>query len=266
MQTDTARSSAPLAVTRVLHILEVLSAAERPMNLTRLSQALSVPKSSLVALLRGLVESEFVIFSEKSYQLGPSAFDLASALTEARRRRHASDIIRVGMRDLNKRSGETVLYAVLNTDDATTMTYIDLVESRNAVRISVTIGDRRGLYYTAGGLVLLSAMPDADVRRYLDSAKLKKLTANTEINKAKLLKAIQQARKDHVSCVSDQVEQGVAGVGALIRDAAGNVLGTLILAAPTARLNENRAKLLSLTLQASQTISRNLGYRGDMGE
>jgi DNA-binding IclR family transcriptional regulator len=261
MRNDTARSNAPLSVTRVLQILDVLSTTEQPINLTRLSQALSVPKSSLVALLRGLVEADFVVFSEKAYQLGPRAFDLGGAMVDARRRRHTSDNIRDAMRDLNKRSGETILYAVLNTDDSTTMSYIDIAESRNAIRISVTIGDRRPLYCTAGGRALLSAMSDAEVHHYLDVAKLKKLTAKTEVNKARLFKAVQLARKEQVACISDELDQGVAGIASLIRDASGTVLGTLILAAPTARIDENRGKLVSLVRQASQAISRNLGYR-----
>ena len=145
MPTDDVRSIAPQSVTRVLQILDVLSAADRPVSLAELSRALNSPKSSLAALLRGLADANFVMASEGSYRLGAGAFGLGSAIVEARRRLQTSDVVRDGMRSLSIRSGETVLFAVPNDDDAGTMTYVDIVESRNAIRFSVKVGDRRPL-------------------------------------------------------------------------------------------------------------------------
>jgi DNA-binding IclR family transcriptional regulator len=53
-------------------------------------------------------------------------------------------MVRDGMRRLAERSGETVLFAVAD-EDGETMTYVDVIESRNAVRFAVSIGDRRPL-------------------------------------------------------------------------------------------------------------------------
>ena len=261
MRKDAVRSIAPQSVTRVLQILDALSTADRPIGLAGLSRALNTPKSSLAALLRGLVDTNFVIFSEGAYRLGASAFGLGSALVEARRRLQTSDIIRDGMRYLNNRSGETVLFAVLNNDDACTMTYVDIVESRNAIRFSVTAGDRRPLYCTAGGRALLSAKSNDEVCRYLETAKLQRLASNTEINKAILLEAVQHAREEHIACTHDEAAEGVTGIASLIRDASGTVLGALVVAAPTTCLEDHGTKLVSLVREASETISRNLGYR-----
>src|SRR3546814_5860945 len=43
-----------------------------------------------------------------------------------------------------------------------TLTYVDLIESRNALRFTVAIGGRRLLYCTAGGRVLLASLPDVE--------------------------------------------------------------------------------------------------------
>jgi DNA-binding IclR family transcriptional regulator len=45
---------------------------------------------------------------------------------------------------LVERSGETVLFSVRDADGAT-MTYVDVIESRNSVRFAVSVGDRRPL-------------------------------------------------------------------------------------------------------------------------
>jgi DNA-binding IclR family transcriptional regulator len=265
MRNDAGRSTAPQSVTRVLQILDALSGADRPLGLAELSRALGTPKSSLAALLRGLVDSQFVIVAEGAYRLGPSAFGLGSALVEARRRFQTSDIIRDGMRHLNARSGETVLFAVADGDDAGTMTYVDMVESRNAIRFSVHVGDRRPLYCTAGGRALLSARTDPDVGRYLDAARLDRLASRTETDRGRLFDAVRRAREEHVARTHDEAAEGVAGIAALIRDASGTVQGALVIAAPTLRLEGSGTRLVGLVREASETISRNLGYRNIAG-
>src|SRR3546814_15189035 len=80
------------------------------------------------------------------------------------------------MRRLAERSGETVLLAVRDKQTAT-LTYVDLIESRNALRFTVAIGDRSPLYCTAGGRVLLASLPGVELRRYLRGLKTESRTA-----------------------------------------------------------------------------------------
>src|SRR3546814_18638408 len=72
-------------------------------TLFRSSRELGAPKSSLAALLRGLVEADFVVLTDNAYRLGPAAYGLGSALLEARRRLQSSDLLREGMRRLAER-------------------------------------------------------------------------------------------------------------------------------------------------------------------
>jgi DNA-binding IclR family transcriptional regulator len=257
---DDRRLNSPQSVTRVIQILEALCASSTPVSLAQLSRGLNAPKSSIAALLRGLADAEFVVASEGSYRLGPNAFGLGSALLEARRHVQSSDLVRDGMRRLVDRSGETVLFAVRDTG-ADTMTYVDVIESRNAVRFALSIGDRRLLYCTAGGRVLLASMPEDDVRRYLERLKPQQLTANTETHKSRLAEAIATARASGVAQTVDQAANGVTGTAAAIRDAAGSVIGALIVAAPSSRLQDQGAELAVLVLEEAATISRSLGHR-----
>jgi DNA-binding IclR family transcriptional regulator len=161
--------SAPQSVARLIHILEALCASAVPVGLAQLSRAIRAPKSSVAALMRGLTEAQIVVTTEAGYRLGPGAFGLGSALMEARRRLQSSDLVRAGMRRLAERSGETVLLAVRDARSGM-MTYVDTIESRNAVRFAVTVGDRRPLYCTAGGRALLAAESDKELRRIFPHA------------------------------------------------------------------------------------------------
>lgn len=247
-------------MTRVIRILEALATSPAPVGLTQLSRMLETPKSSLAALLRGLASEDILVVSDGAYCLGPGAFGLGSALLEARRRLQSSELLRDGMRRLAQASGETALLAVRD-DGADTMTYVDVVESRNAVRFAVSIGDRRPLYCTAGGRALLAAQPERDWRRYLGRLKPARLTARTQIDKRQLAAAIANAGKDGFAQTVDQASDGVAGTAAVIRDATGSVVGALIVAAPTSRLRDRGVRLARLVVQEARAISRNLGHR-----
>lgn len=253
-------SNSPQSVTRVIHILEALCASPTAVSLANLSRELAAPKSSIAALLRGLASADFVIASEGTYRLGPSAFGLASALSEARRRLQSSDLVRDGMRRLLDRSGETVLFAVRDAGGET-LTYVDVIESLSSVRFAASIGARRPLYCTAGGRALLAALPEKELRLYLERLKPKKLTPRTETNKRVLAEAIEAARATGVGQTVEQASDGVTGTAAVIRDGAGTVLGALVVAAPSSRLQDRRAELVGLVLKEANTISRSLGYR-----
>jgi DNA-binding IclR family transcriptional regulator len=257
---DDRRSNSPQSVTRVIHILEALCASPGPISLADLSRALDTPKSSMAALLRGLVVADFVVASEGAYRLGPGAFGLGSALLEARRRLQSSDLVREGMRRLAERSRETVLFAVRDTG-AASMTYVDIIESRNAVRFAVSVGDRRPLYCTAGGRVLLAAESEEELRRYLKRLKPQPLTANTETDKRRLADTINAVREAGVAQTVDQATDGVTGTAAAIRDATGVVIGALIVAAPSSRLQHRVAELARLVFDEAAAISRSLGHR-----
>lgn len=261
---DEGRTAAPQSVTRVMQIIEALCASPDPVSLADLSRALQTPKSSLAALLRGLGDIDFVVASTGAYRLGPGAFGLGSALLEARRRVQSSDLIRDGMRHLAERSGETVLFAVRD-GQSEMLTYVDVVESRNAVRFAVAIGDRRPLYCTAGGRVLLAGGTDDEVKHSLERQRPEKLTTQTETGRRQLIAAIAAARDSGVAQTVDQAADGVTGTAAGIHDASGALLGALVVAAPSSRLHDRRAELARLVMEEAQSISRNLGHRRRQG-
>ncbi|MET0238452.1 MAG: IclR family transcriptional regulator [Sphingobium sp.] len=253
-------STSPQSVTRVIRILEALCAAEGAVTLADLSRLLDTPKSSMAALLRGLVDADFLLASDSSYRLGPGAFGLGSALMEARRRIQSSDFVREGMRRLAERSGETVLFGVRD-EDGRTLTYVDVVESRNAVRFAVSVGDRRPLYCTAGGRMLLATGSEEELARYLAWLRPERMTDRTEVAKKRVAEAVARARTEGAAQTVDEMAEGVTGTASAIYDAAGAVIGALIVAAPSSRLQDRLAALAGLVRDEAKAISRNLGYR-----
>lgn len=253
-------SQSPQSVTRVIRILEALCDSPAPLSLADLSRILASPKSSVAALLRGLADAGFVTTADGTWRLGPGAYGLGSALAVARRRLQSSDLIRDGMARLVERSGETVLFAVAD-GDGETLTYVDVAEGRNSVRFSASVGDRRPLYCTSGGRVLLAAQPEAAVADYLKRLKPSRLTPHTEIDKKDLAAIVATARQTGFAQTVDQAEDGVTGTASVIRDASGAVVGALIVGAPSGRFEDRREELAAMVREEAATISRSLGYR-----
>lgn len=254
------RGGSPQSVTRVIRLLEALCASTEPVSLADLSRRLATPKSSLAALLRGLADEDLVTPADGAWRLGPGAFGLGSALTEARRRLHSSDLVREGMRRLCERTGETVLLAV-GDHEGDRITYVDLVESRNVVRYSVSIGDRRPFYATAAGRILLSTCSSAAVDAYLQRVVPQRLTRGTQIDRTNLGAAVEQARTQGYAQTIDEAADGVTGTACIIRDAANGVVGALVIAAPTGRARDRLDELAQLVLEEAAAISRSLGFR-----
>lgn len=254
------RAHSPQSVTRVIRLLEALCGTPRPLSLAELSRALETPKSSLAALLRGLADEGFVVQAEGAWRLGPGAFGLGSALSEARRQLQSSDIVREAMRRLAERSGETVLFAV-GDPEGETLTYVDIIESRNSVRFAAAFGDRRPLYNTAGGRALLAAAEDETFRAYLERLRPEQVTGSTETDKDALARAIAEARTAGVAQTVDQAGDGVTGTAAVIHDASAAVIGALIVAAPSSRSQDRLAELARLVRDEAAALSRSLGYR-----
>lgn len=251
----------PQSVTRVIRILEALCASADPVSLADISRQLDAPKSSVVSLLRGLEEAGFVQASDNGWRLGPGAFGLGSALVAARGQVQSSELIHKGMADLARASSETVIFAVLNEDGAS-ITYVDVIESRETVRFTVAVGNRRDLYCTAGGRVLLAGMEDEAVDAYLAALTPQAHTGATVTDIVAIRAAIAGARKTGVAQTMDQAANGATGTAAAIRNAGGHVLGALVLAAPTARAQDRLALLRDQVATAASAISRSLGYRG----
>jgi DNA-binding IclR family transcriptional regulator len=254
------RSGSPQSVTRVVRLLEALCASNEPVSLADLSRRLATPKSSLAALLRGLAEEDLVIAADGAWRLGPGAFGLGSALIEARRRLQSSDLIREGIRRLCERSGETVLLAV-GDSDGDMVTYVDLVESRNVVRYTVSIGDRRPFYATAAGRALLATCSREAVDSYFKRVAPERMAASTVTDRAELLRIIEKVREDGFAQTVDQTAEGVTGTASVIRDSAGGVVGALVVAAPSARALGRLDELARLVLDEAAAISRSLGFR-----
>ena len=251
------RDAGPRALGRALEVLESLARRRDGATLSALSKRLDSPKSSLLYLLRPMTRLGYLVRSaDGRYRLGPSAFTLAMA---ALSNRELPELARPFLAKLVDKSGETALIATMATD-APVAVYIDKVESTNPIRYTVSIGERRPLYCSAIGKLLLAHLPPARRQEYLKNTRLTAFTPQTPVTRAALRRALDEIRSAGVSVSVDEIAQGAGGIAAPVFDRHGQVIAGLVLGAPSHRVLAEPTRLAGLVIEGARGLSRVMGF------
>jgi DNA-binding IclR family transcriptional regulator len=250
--------SPPRAIARVLRVIEALAAQPGGHTLAELSVAMGIPKSSLFAILKGLDQEGYVVLDKDTYSIGPNARKLAETI---RAGRSFVEQARTILESLAGATGETVILARL-TEDRRYVEYAVVVESDSWLRFSVKDGARRPLNSGASGHAVLGWLPDAEREAYLASGPFERFTENTVANPAALKKAVARVRREGAAITIDGTVMGAIGIAAPYFDEGGAIRGSLLIAAPSARMLGREQEVAKIAQQGAMAISRMLGYAG----
>ena len=255
------RDAGPRALGRALEVLEALARRRDGATLSALSQRLGSPKSSLLYLLRPMTRLGYLVRNpDGRYHLGPAAFTLAMA---ALSNRELPELARPFLEDLVAKSGETALLATM-AGDAPAAVYIDKVESQNPIRYTARIGERRPLYCSAIGKLLLAYLEPARRHDYLRKTRLKAFTPQTPVTRSALRRALDEIRSNGLSISLDEISEGAAGIAAPVFDRHGEVMAGLVLGATSQRVRAEQPRLAALVVDGARDLSRVMGYGGEL--
>jgi IclR family acetate operon transcriptional repressor len=252
---NTPQANEPRSLLRILGIFEVIAKSKKGMTLAELSAALSAPKSSLLLLLRPLVAHNYLMHNAGQYELGRSIFQLSSEILSGR---EFNKVIRPYIEELAERSNESVYLAVLDKETRLA-TYVEGIESRQAVRYAVPAGTVRPLYASAAGKLLLAFQKSDWQERYIKATRFKPLTSKPAVEKADLQRELAEIRKSGVAISIGDAVAGAAGIAAPILMDDGTATHALLIAAPVDRFERAlpglRKMLLEVAANASKTLS-----------
>jgi DNA-binding IclR family transcriptional regulator len=247
------------AAGRVVDILELVVTSRDGLALRDLSARLEAPKSSLLPLLRTLTARGYLEQgSAGDYKLGRRALELGLGSPT-----HGGlgDIARPALRELMRRTGETVFLSTL-ARDGTAVVFVDKVESEQVIRYTAGVGDRRALHATSSGKVILAFLPLARRDKILRALTLKRYTDRTLTSLPVLRASLEEVRRTGVCLNFDELAVGAAGVAAPIFDRDGLVAGACAIGGPTDRVRPNLGALAAEVKATARAISTWLGYRG----
>lgn len=247
----------PRSPLRVMHIIELLAGANSGLSLAAMTEALHIPKTSLLNHLRVLVRAGYADLRDGRYTLGPSAMRLGVVI--------AADVgvltaARPVAADLAAKSGETAMCATLD-ERLSEAVCIDVVDGMHDIRYSPRVGSRWPLYSTGMGRALLAFQDAATIDQYLERADVTARTATTITDRSRLHRLLEDVRARGVAVTEGEHTPGAGAVAAPVIERDGRVRHVVGLGVPVERLRPRREQLVRLVVEAARQVSWTLGGR-----
>jgi DNA-binding IclR family transcriptional regulator len=246
-------------VLKALEVLECVAEAGVPLNAGEIAKRCGLSRPTAYRLLTTLQSRGYITSTYHEYTLGSKILSLSGVLLESF---DLPSLAHPYLRELSSVSGETAYVSIL---DSTEILYINKVESTQAVHSNCTIGSRNQLYCSSMGKAILAFLSPNERDAILDKiAPLKAFTPNTITDPEALLTELERVRSQGYAIDDVEGEENVRCVGAPVFDRVGRPFAAMSLSGPAFRLSVGRLhELSSLVVNATQHISRQLGYAPD---
>jgi DNA-binding IclR family transcriptional regulator len=243
------------AVDRALGILLCFSQSEPALSLTQIAHRLEMPKSTAHRLLGTLESKRFVARDATTglYRLGYRFIEMASLVLQ---QVDLLQWVQPYLQRLSDECSETVDLAVM---DGAQVTYLQVVESSQRVKIAAAVGQRLPAHCTASGKAFMAFLPDERVKGIL-GAGLSRYTERTNVALPDLLDDLRQTRERGFAMSAGEYETDIHAVAAPILDAMGYPLAVIAVVGPSYRMPRERMLTLGrLTQAAIETMRREIG-------
>lgn len=252
------KTAAPVqSVDRALTVLEILGKVGTA-GVTDIAAEIGVHKSTvsrLIAVLeaRGFVEQ---LSDRGKYRLGFSIVRLAGSTTARMDIPKQSQAV---CDELAASTGETINVAILDGSQV-----INIVEAIGPSEVTLRswVGQSCPATATSSGKVLLSSLPDAQVRAVIGN-RFESYTASSITDMSELLAELDAARRSGWASVREELEVGLNALAAPIRDGNGVIVAAISVSGPAYRLAPETFDAAAGDLRAAAgRIGRRLGYLG----
>ncbi|GAA4736099.1 IclR family transcriptional regulator [Isoptericola chiayiensis] len=242
---------------RALDLLDEI-AAHGPGTQLQLSERLSIPKSSLHALLRTMVDRRWLQTDPTGsiYQLGINALVVSSAYLDG------DPVLARATAVLDEVAAATEETVHLGRLDGTDVIYTAKRESVHPLRMHSAVGRRLPAYATSLGRALLAEMP-TEARRDLVPESITAITPNTTTDKDAVLDIIDRAAYQGYATESEESCLGVRCFGVALPFGP-HAVDAMSVAVPISRLGDGREDhiietLLSVKARLEHASTRRTG-------
>jgi DNA-binding IclR family transcriptional regulator len=239
-------------VKKALAILDSFTPDVPRQGVTQLASKLSMPKSTIHALLTALREEGYILYDPgaRKYSLGFKPLELARRI---RANQDLRDLSLPFMEALSKTCEEDVALNILVEGRRVC---IALVESRYFVRQFVPVGKALPLHCSAAGKALMAYLPQMEIDAILKRYGLPRFTPNTITDKERLMRELENVKKRGYAESREEFGKDAAALAFPIFTGRAKDVAAISIQSTVNRLTqETRQKYIHEGLQASQKIS-----------
>jgi len=246
------------SASRTIEILEYLSTCQYAPNLTEISQALDIPKSSCFEIIQTLVDFQAIMVADefqKTYRVGIKIFQIGSSLLA---QNALYSVARNEITELSKELNETVYLAIQKHGK---IIYIDKVEGNQAIRSTCVIGSTNYMHITGLGKALLACYSQEKVDEIVEYHPLIAKTKFSITDKDVLMKDLAEIRKRGYSIDNKESMVLVRCVAAPIFGADNNPVAAISITTLADHSDDEYLKKLGQDIiETALKISKSIGY------
>jgi IclR family transcriptional regulator, pca regulon regulatory protein len=239
------------SLARGLAVIRGFSQDQRRQSIAQLSQKTGIPRAAVRRCLYTLSRLGYVASDDgRHYALQPRLLSLGHAYLSS------TPLVIAAQPFLDRVSeavDESCSLAMLEGDD---ILYLARSVTSRIISIALNVGGRLPAYATSIGLVLLAALPDVELDRYLRRVRFVRYTERTPVSAAALRRALEDVRRNGYAVADQLMEIGVVSVAVPVRDASGRVVAGMNAITQTAR--SSSAELLRKSLAPLESAADEL--------
>jgi DNA-binding IclR family transcriptional regulator len=246
------------SVSRALDILEAFTANEGELGVTELSRRLKLHKNNVFRLLATLETRGYVEQDKESgnYRLGMKTFEVSSVFT------HHLGLVRQARPVLEQLAQATGEAAYLGVLEGPSVVCVDMVDTSLPVRVVSHLGRRLPAHAAALGKAQLAFRSREEREDLWKHGPPASPTGRTIVEPSQLTDDLTRVAEREWALEDEELEPGVRGLAAPVRDYARRVVGAIGIRGPAFRLPLERleTELASRVRAAARDVSKRLGF------
>ncbi|HVL89330.1 MAG TPA: IclR family transcriptional regulator [Actinomycetota bacterium] len=246
-----------VAIERAADVLALFADADEPtLGVTEIAQALNLSKAVVYRILSSFRAKGFIELDEASrrYTLGPRALHLGLAFV------NRTEVPRVARPVLEALSRETHETATLSLRTGDRRVYVDQVTPDRDVKMVVQLGLSVPLHAGASSKAFLAYLDEDEQTDYLTEP-LERLTGLTITSRSALAKELKDIRDRGYAMSLGERMEGAGSVAAPVFSHDGKPAAVISVCGPLERFRGEATDLAKKLLDATDRLSRRLGYR-----
>ncbi len=215
------------SVERALSVLRAFSPDRPELTLTEVATTTGLDRAGARRFLLTLIDLGYVRHDGRYYALTPQVLEFGYAYLAGRA---LPQIAEPHLQRLTDQFKEMTSVAVLDGDD---IRYVAQIPSPKLLSVAIPVGSRFPAHATSMGKVLLAHIPPERLEARLATMELKRLTEHTVTTREGLRTELAQVRRQGFVVSDGELETGLRGVAAPIRDRTGEVFAAVNISLDT---------------------------------
>lgn len=219
------------SLARGLQVMEILAANPAGMTLTEMAEHAGLTRAGARRFLLTLVSTGYASQDGRKFMLSPRLLSLSRTWIS---NTSLWSFAEPFMRTLSQKLNESCSAAILADED---VVYVARVAGHRILSVALHVGTRLPALSTAMGRMLLSKLPDHELRAFLARAKIHAHTPKTITDPAKLERVIIDAGKRGYATMDEELEIGLRSIAVPIRNRDGEIVAAINISAQSVRFS-----------------------------